>query len=230
MNAESKVLQAHIYFPMLEAYQRKVKELETAAGIFWQSERAREGSFIPLSFSNPEMTNIHENIAFEHDAVRSRLRDTYFSVQDKKLRIKLIDMQLSIDKLTKEWELAETYRAEKLVQALQSKGLIKSYIALFIISIIFIFTGGIIFNIAGAFIGCIIAIVLSVSHITSVKQERKRDLEEAINRLNNYRQKMLRINLSPNTFEENEMLSGERSAHADSLSAWANVCGSRNFD
>jgi hypothetical protein len=230
MNSENKVLQAHIYFPMLEAYQRKVKELETVAGILEQSNRAREGSFIPLFLSNPEMTNIHENIAFEHDAVRSRLRDTYFSVQDKKLRIKLIDMQLSIDKLTKEWELAETYRAEKLVQALQSKGFVRSYIVLLTMAIIFIIIGEMIFNTAGAFIGVLIAIVLSVSHITSIKQERKRDLEDAINRLNNYRQKMLRINLSPNTFEESEALSGERSEQADSLSAWANVCGSRNFD
>lgn len=229
MNVESKVLQAHVYFPMLEAYQRKVKELETAAGIRDQSDRAREGSFIPLFLSNPEMTNAHENIAFEHDAVRRRLRDVYFTVQDKKLRIKLIDMQLSVDKLTKEWEQAETYRTEKLVQMLQSKGLVKSYIVLLIMTIIFIVIGEIIFNIAGAFIGGIIAIILSMSHITSIKQERQRDLEDAINRLNNYRQKMLRINLSPDTFEENEALSGERSEQADSLSAWVSVCGSRNF-
>jgi hypothetical protein len=229
MTAESKVLQAHIYFPMLEAYQRKVKELETVAGIREQSDRAREGSFIPLFLSNPEMTNVHENIAFEHDAVRSRLRNAYFSVQDKKLRIKLIDMQLSIDKLTKEWEQAETYRTEKIVQMLQSKSLVKSYIALLIMAIIFIAIGEIIFNTEGAFIGGIIAIILSVSHITSIKQERKQDLEDATNRLNNYRQKMLRINLSPNTFEENEAQSGERSEQADSLSAWANVCGCRNF-
>jgi hypothetical protein len=230
MNAESKVLQAHIYFPMLEAYQRKTKELETAAGIFWQSERAREGSFIPLSFSNPEMTNAHENIAFEHDAVRRRLRDVYFTVQDKKLRIKLIDMQLSIDKLTKEWERAETYRAEKLVRVFQSKDLIRSYISLVIMAIIFIVIGEIIFNTTGALIGIVIAAFFSVVHISSVKDKRKQELEKAVNSLNTLNKRMLRLNLSPNTFEENEVLSGERSEQADSLSAWANVCGSRNFD
>src|ERR1700682_2686896 len=70
--------------------------LEEKAGITAAMERAREGQFIPMGALG-EKCSPAEYFADEHDAVRTKTRDAYFSVSDLALRKELISADRQFD-------------------------------------------------------------------------------------------------------------------------------------
>ena len=80
----------------LERLRNECQAFEDEAGLTATMERAREGRFIPLGAFGEETTP-QEYFADEHDHLRGKTRDAYFSVEEKVLRKKLITAQRQVE-------------------------------------------------------------------------------------------------------------------------------------
>lgn len=206
----------------LERLRNECRALEEEAGLSETMERAREGRFIPLGAFG-EKTSPQEYFADEHDHLRDRTRDAYFSVKGIELRKKLITAQRLIESRLRqslEEEIIATNREASIAAAkVQRQPWGKA--ALFGIGAVAL--GYWVFGIVGAIGGAVAGFFLGQGVIAKARNEASAELAQASHDLEQAQKEKLEHSLMPELFSHREEISGERDTGLDSESAYANV-------
>jgi hypothetical protein len=201
----------HIY--EVQQFRDHLTKLEEQAGVSESASRAREGSFIPLRVTNPEIADTDSHFAFEHDAVRRRLRDVYFAVEDTTLRMQLIRAEFYFDDFIRQWRYREIQLLSDYLEELKAASHLRKNAVLIIgMTAVWLWLLG--------FYGVIGALVFGWLILRTSARDGKNEIAATESELNKAKLYSQGRELWPQTFERGEMLSGDRFTHADDLSAW----------
>jgi hypothetical protein len=199
----------------LEAQQSKdlIEKLEQDAGIFDAAQRAREGSLIPLGVTNPELAEGGGHHAYEFDAIRRRMRDLYFSIENHEVRAKLIEAQFRHHQVFIFWRDREIQLIKSYLHELKESSPLPKY-SFFALVIIFSCWW------LSGFTGALLATLTSFSIIWQSLKERKAEIKDTESELLDSLTELSKLQSKPITFEHGEMLSANRFLESDRLSAW----------
>ena len=199
----------------LEAQQSKdlIEKLEQDAGIFDAAQKAREGSLFSLGVTNPELAKGGGHRAFEFDVIRGKIRDLYFSVEEKAVKARLIEAQFRHEQVFIFWRDREIQLIKSRLYELKESSPLPKY-SLF--SILIIFSCWWLSGLGGA----LLATLISCSIIWHSLKERKAERKDTESELLDSLTELSKLQSKPITFEHGEMLSGNRFLESDRLSAW----------
>jgi hypothetical protein len=197
----------------IQNFRDHLTKLEEQAGVSESASRAREGSFIPLRVTNPEIADTDSHFAFEHDAVRRRLRDVYFAVEDTTLRMQLIRAEFYFDDLIRQWRYREIQLLTDYLEELKATSHLRKNAVLIVgMTAVWWWLLG--------FYGVLGSLVFGWLVLRTSVKDGKSEIAAKESDLNKAKLYSQGRELWPQTFERGEMLSGDRFTQADNLSAW----------
>ena len=206
----------------LKALLDQCAALEERAGITKQVQKAEEGRFIPLGIDGEDCSS-DEYFADEHDHFREHIRDAYFSVPDRELRMALIAARRRVDS-----ELAQSFErdasaARHVEASAAQKAETRPWGLAAVLSLASVAVGYLIFQLPGAIAGAIAGYFLGNGVIqsariraASVHRSAQEDLQTALDNL-------ARSKLHPECFTRGEQLSDDRDDAFNMQSALGNV-------
>lgn len=201
--------------------------LEEGAGITKKVQKAEDGRFIPLGIGG-ENCSSDEYFADEHDHFREQIRDAYFSVPDRELRMALIAARRRVDS-----ELAQSFErdasaARRAEASTAQKAEIRPWGLAAVLSLASVAVGQLVFQLPGAIAGAIAGYFLGNGviqsariRVASVHRIAQEELQTALDNL-------ARSKLHPECFTHDEQHNGERDDAFNMQSAIANVLGSQD--
>lgn len=206
----------------LKLLLKKCAELEATAGITDKVDRAESGRFFPLGLGDDDCSP-DEYFADEHDHFREHIRDAYFSVQDRKLRMELITARRLVDS-----ELKQSFEREaNLARSEENSALLKEIISNWglaaVISAVSVMAGYAIFQVPGAIAGAAAGYFIGNGVIQYKQINASTAYVNAKEILKNALENLTRSKLNPECFTHKEQLSGERNRDFDMQSALLNV-------
>lgn len=206
----------------LKLLLKKCDELEATAGITDKVERAESGRFFPLGLGDDDCSP-DEYFADEHDHFREHIRNAYFSVQDRKLRMELITARRLVDS-----ELKQSFEREaNLARSEENSALLKEVISNWglaaLISAVSVMAGYAIFQVPGAIAGAAAGYFIGNGVIQYKQINASTAYVNAKETLKNALENLNRSKLHPECFTHHEQLSGNRDKEFDALSAIQNV-------
>lgn len=207
---------------MLKRLQQECRDLEDEAGISIAMTRAREGRVIPLGAMG-EDASPDEYFADENDYFREKARDAYFSVQDLKLRKRLIAVQRKIDSHILRSFDAEIASAKHAASIATAKIHNQPWTKAAIFSVSAVAFGFWIFGLAGAIAGAVAGFFLGQGVISQAKSQAIAEVNQATEELTNAQKEREHRSLWPECFSSSEEVLGDREPHLDRESAYENV-------
>jgi hypothetical protein len=198
------------------------KALEDKAGLSKLIERAREGRFIPLGAFGEE-TSPQEYFADEHDHLRGKTRDAYFSVTNMGLRKQLIATQRLVESRLRQLLQQDIIAANREVLMATANVQHQPWGKAALFSIGAVAIGYWVFGIVGAISGAVGGFFLGQVVISKARNEVNMELAWALNGLELVEEEESENSLMPKFFSHSEEISGERDTALDSQSAYANV-------
>ena len=210
----------------LERLRDECRALEDIAGLTATMERAREGRFIPLGAFGEKATS-QEYFADEHDSLRGKTRNAYFSVEDKELRKKLIAANRKVwDRIGQSNE-EDIVVANREVSIATTKAQRQPWGKAALLAIGAVAIGYWIFGIVGAIGGAVGGAVggffWGQGVISSARIDANDELTQASDELERAKKEKTDGKLMPEFFSSMEELSGDRETDLDSESAYINV-------
>jgi hypothetical protein len=196
--------------------------LESQAGITQAMERAREGRFIPLGAMGDEASP-EEYFADEHDHLRDKTRDAYFSVANEALRKQLIATQRNIEKEGRRSLEADVVAANHAVGTAKAKLMQQPWSTAALVAAGTVGIGYWLFSIAGAIAGAVAGFFLGQGIVAAARRSANAELEQAMQELEQARKAQSENALWPESFSIKEEVTGERDSNLDNDSAYANV-------
>ncbi len=206
----------------LKRLQEACLALEEEAGISKAMERAREGRFIPLGTMGEEASP-DEYFADERDYFRRKVRDAYFSVQDVKLRKRLIAAQRKIDSHVMRSFEADIAAANHAVSIATTKVHNERWIKAAGFAVGAVAIGYWAFDLVGAIAGAVGGFFLGQGVVSEAKSNAIAEVKQATQELEIARKEQAQQSLCPECFSSSEEIAGEREQHLDRESAYANV-------
>ena len=206
----------------LERLRNECQALEDEAGLTATMERAREGRFIPLGAFGEETTP-QEYFADEHDHLRGKTRDAYFSVEEKVLRKKLITAQRQVESRLRRSLEEDIIKANREVAVATAKVQQQPWSKAALVGVGAVALGYWVFGIAGAMAGAVGGFFLGQGVISQARNEANALLVQTSQDLEQAQKEKVENSLMPEFFSHREEMSGERDADLDSESAYANV-------
>jgi hypothetical protein len=191
------------------------KVLEDKAGLSKLMERAREGRFIPLGAFGEE-TSPQEYFADEHDHLRGKTRDAYFSITNMELRKQLIATQRLVESRLRQSLQQDIIAANREVLMATAKVQRQPWGKAALFSIGAVAIGYWVFGIVGAISGAVCGFFLGQGVISEARNEANAELAQASNDLEQTQKEESEDSLMPEFFSYSEEISGERDTALDS--------------
>jgi hypothetical protein len=192
--------------------------LEERAGITKAMERAREGRFIPMGALGDKCTPA-EYFADEHDAVRDKTRDAYFSVPDLALRKELISADREIDEAQAEAFAADRIAASRALMLAEAKARREPWLNAGIAAVASVGVGAWFFNLPGAIAGAVGGYFFGHAIVSNAKNDAAVEVERARESLAAAKEGEEEVRGRPAFFSGSEEDSGERDKEFDRRSA-----------
>ena len=205
-----------------ERLRNKVDELETQAGLTEVMKRAREGRFIPLGALGEKVTPA-EYFADEHDHLRGRTRDAYFSVPDIELRKKLIATVRRFESFARRSLEEDVIAANRAVAAAAITAQRQPWGKAALLGVALVAVGYWAFGTVGAIAGAVAGFFLGQGVIAAARNNANAELAQASGELERSQKDTAEDSLMPEFFTSGEEFSGDRDKHADYESAYANT-------
>lgn len=202
--------------------QSEIDALEIKSGLSEAMKRAREGRFIPLGALGENVTPA-EYFADEHDHLRSRTRDAYFSVADIEIRKKLIGADRRLESLTRRSLEEDVIAANRIVSAAAVTEKNQPWGKAALLGGALVAIGYWTFGTVGAIGGALVGFFLGQGLIAGARNNATAELAQASRQLEQARRCNAEHSLMPEFFTSSEEFSGERDKRADEASAYANI-------
>lgn len=211
----------------LERLRGKRKALEDKAGLSEIMERAREGSFLPLGIGGEEVSS-QEYFAYEHDYLRDKTRDAYFSVANMESRKELIATQALCESRLRKSFQEDKVEANREFIRLTAKVQRQPWVMAALSSIIIVALGYSFFGLVGAIGGAVGGFFVGQGVISAFRNEANAELSQASNDLEYAQKSESEDRLMPDFFSSQEERCGERDSELDSQTAWGNYLQSKS--
>lgn len=195
--------------------------LEGRAGLAKKVEKAQEGRFFPLGIDGEDCST-DEYFADEHDHFRGHIRDAYFSVPDKELRMELIAARRRVDsELAQSFERdASAARQAETVAARKAESQPWGLAALLSASCVAV--GYVFFQLHGAISGGLAGYFLGQGIVQSARNRANTLHRNAQEEMQTALDNLARNKLYPESFTRSEQLTGDRDQNFDMQSALSN--------
>ena len=200
----------------------EIDALEKKAGLTEIMKRAREGRFIPLGALG-EKVSPDEYFADEHDHLRSRTRDAYFSVADIELRKRLIATVRRVESLTRRSCEEDVIAANRAVAAAATTAQRQPWGKAALLGVALVAVGYWAFDTVGAIGAAVAGFFLGQGVIATARTNANAELAQASRELEQAQKDNADSSLMPEFFTSREELSGDRDRRADEESAYANT-------
>lgn len=210
------------YMVEIKRFAEHCEALEARADISQAMSRAREGRFIPLGALG-EPASSAEYFADEHDYLRSKTRDAYFSVQDLELRKQLIAAERAVDAEIEKSYAADMSEANQTLLLAQAAADKQPWRTAAVVALGAVALGNWFYGLVGAIAGAVGGFFLSQAIVHEAKVTTKAALSTAVAEIEQLRKDSKQRALHPPIFSINEELTGQRDEHLDRESAYANV-------
>ena len=198
------------------------RTLEDEAGLSKAMERAREGRFIPLGALGEKVTP-DEYFADEHDHLRRKTRDAYFSVQDLGLRKKLIAADRAVDSFRQRTLQEDIVEASRAVSWAKAKTEQLPWTKAALAGVAAVTIGYWVFGLVGAIACAVGGYFLGQGIVTAARNEANAVLDQALSGLQELQKEKAERALMPECFSHQEEMSGNRNTLIDGESAYFNV-------
>jgi len=189
-------------------------------------ERAREGRFIPLGALGEKVTP-DEYFADEHDYLRRKTRDAYFSVIELALRKKLVAAARKVESRYRQSLEEDFIAANRAVLTARAKTQRQPWGKAAIFGVGAVAAGYWAFGMVGAIAGAVGGFFLGQGIITESRNEANEELAQAAAELEQVQKDKTEQSLMPEFFGNAEEFSGERDERIDHESAYANTLQKR---
>lgn len=206
----------------LERLHNECRAIEEDAGLSKTMERAREGRLFPLGAFG-EKTSAGEYFADEHDYLRDKTRGAYFSVEDMKLRKRLIAAQRAVESRVRLSCEEDVFAANRAVSIAAEKARRQPWFMAALCGMGVVALGYWVFGIVGAIAGAVGGYFVGQGVIAEARNETNVALAQASSELEQAQEEKLENSLMPEFFSRWEEMSGERDTELDTESALANV-------
>lgn len=206
----------------LEHLRNECRALEDEAGLTAIMERAREGRLFPLGAFG-EKTTPQEYFADEHDYLREKTRDAYFSVKNKEARKKLIAAQRKVEGRLRRSLEEDVIRANREVALAAAKAQQQPWGKAALAGIGAVALGYLVFGIVGAIGGAVGGLFLGLGVVSHARNYANSLLAQATHEFEQAKKEKEENTLMPEFFSSREEMSGDRDTNLDQESAYANV-------
>jgi hypothetical protein len=196
--------------------------LEDEAGLTATMKCAREGRFIPLGALGEKVTP-EEYFADEHDHLRDKTRNAYFSVENVELRKKLIKANREIWERVARSDNEDVVVAKREVSIATTKAQKQPWEKAALVAVAVVAVGYWTFGIVGAIGGAVGGFFLGQGVISNARIKANAELQQATDALEQVKKEKADGDLMPEFFSFSEVASGERQADLDRESAYFNV-------
>ena len=206
----------------LERLRNECRALEDEAGLTEIMERAREGRLFPLGAFG-EKTTPQEYFADEHDYLKEKTRDAYFSVKNKETRKKLVAAQRKVESRLRRSLEEDVIRANREVSLAAAKAQQQPWGKAALVGVGAVALGYWVFGIVGALGGAVGGLFLGLGVISHARNYASSLFAQATHDLEQAKKKKEENTLMPEFFSNREEISGERDTNLDQESAYVNV-------
>lgn len=211
----------------LERLRGECLALEEKAQLYQVMERAREGRFIPLGAFG-EDASPKEYFADEHDCLREKTRDAYFSVADLYARKALIEAQRKVESRIRQSLEEDVIEANKEVAVASSKTQRLPWGKAALLGVGAVAVGYWVFGMVGAISGAVASFFLGQGVIADARNEANAELAQASDNYEQAKKERAEQSLMPEFFSHREEMSGDRDNNFDDESAYENMLRSAN--
>jgi hypothetical protein len=192
----------------MEHLLKQRHSLEEEAGISSAMELARRERYIP-QVEMGDRTAPDEEFLDEYRQFVYKLRDTYFSVQDDGLRLKLIAVQMRIDGYKGRSFKAEIEAANFAASVATTKIQNPPWTKAALIGVCAVIVGYLIFGLVGAIAGAVGGFFIGQGFISTAKNNAIADHDKAVHKLERAQEGYRNLSRWPSCFSHDEETRGK---------------------